>query len=99
MLIQSVTVGVWPGSVRLSDSDTDREHAVEAMITFCGFAYMLGDLVTRRATVNVSGRTLLLGGWLSLADTSSLALLDSDDFLKTRRGSSVAQRITRAMKT
>ena len=33
--------------IYLSDSDTDREHAVPAMITFCGFAYTLGDLVTR----------------------------------------------------
>jgi len=33
--------------IYLADSYTDREHAVAVMITFCGFAYMLGDFVTR----------------------------------------------------
>jgi hypothetical protein len=32
--------------IYLADSDTDRQHAVAVMITFCGFAYTLGDFVT-----------------------------------------------------
>jgi hypothetical protein len=33
--------------IYLADSDTDRQRAVAAMITFCGFPYTLGDFVTR----------------------------------------------------
>ena len=33
--------------IYLADSDTDREHAVAVMITFCGFPYTLGVFVTR----------------------------------------------------
>jgi len=33
--------------IYLADSDTDRERAVAAMTTFCGFPCTLGDFVTR----------------------------------------------------
>jgi len=33
--------------IYLADSDKDRQHAVAVMKTFCGFAYTLGDIVTR----------------------------------------------------
>ena len=33
--------------IYVADSNTDREHGVGVMITFCGFAYTLDDSVTR----------------------------------------------------
>jgi len=33
--------------IYLADSDTDRQHVVAVIITFCEFAYTLGDFVTR----------------------------------------------------
>ena len=33
--------------IYLADSDTERQHAVAVIITFCEFAYILGDFVTR----------------------------------------------------
>jgi hypothetical protein len=33
--------------IYLADGDTDREPAVAVMIKFCGFAYTLGDFVSR----------------------------------------------------